>query len=527
MRPNAWRRVTSLCAASLALIAGAHSASAQTATELAGRYRSGRVEAQFDSAGRYRFVIGDTEGLAGAYTISGDTITLEDDRGRVACIGVPGRHRLALGGDTLRFALVADACEGRRNALAQEWLRVRDGEFALVNVAVIDGTGAAPRPGMSVVVREGRIADLFPTGSRALPAGLTATDLSGRFLIPGLIDAHVHLATDPSGPDRRQAVEARLAHALRGGITAVRDMAGDARALADLTRAALVGDIESPAIHYAALLSGPGFFDDPRVQASSRGLTTGSAPWALAVTDTTTLPLAIAAARGAGATGIKLYAEVPPPLIARIVTEAHRQGLKVWSHATLVPAVPMDAVRGGVDVLSHAAQLLWEVQRLPDFRQRMNADYGAVKPDDPKFTALFQEMARRGTALDATLYVFRQREDALAFSAGVVRQAHAAGVPILAGTDAIGAPADGPLPHLHDELELLVTRAGLTPLAALSAATLAPAKALGIDATHGTIAVGKAADFVVVSADPTADIRNTRQIEATYRAGRRYEPAAR
>ncbi|HSJ64680.1 MAG TPA: hypothetical protein VK922_12370 [Gemmatimonadaceae bacterium] len=98
--------------------------------------------------------------------------------GRVACIGVPGRHRLALSGDTLRFALVADACDGRRNALAQPWVRVRDGEFVLVNVAIIDGTGAAPQSGMTVVVREGRIADLFPTGSRALPAGLTATDLS-------------------------------------------------------------------------------------------------------------------------------------------------------------------------------------------------------------------------------------------------------------------------------------------------------------------------------------------------------------
>ena len=512
--------VSGICAATVAC-----AASAQSPSELAGRYRSGRVEAQFDSSGRYRFVIGDVEGLAGAYRISGDTIILEDDRGRVACIGVPGRHRLTVAGDTLRFTLESDACTGRRTALAQPWVRVRDGEFALANVAVIDGTGAPARTGMTLVVRDGRITDLFPSGSRPLPAGVSVTDLSGRYIIPGLIDAHVHLATDPSGSDRRQAVETRLAHALRGGITAVRDMAGDARALADLARAALVGDIPSPAIYYAALMSGPEFFDDPRVQASSRGLTRGTAAWALAVTDTTTLPLAIAAARGTGATGIKLYAEVPPALIAAITAEAHRQGMKVWSHATLVPAVPMDAVTGGVDVLSHAAQFLWQVEQLPDFRQRMSAPYGAVRPDDPKLLALFRAMAARGAALDATLYVVRQREDALAFSAAIVRHAHAAGVAILAGTDAIGAPADGPLPHLHDELELLVTKAGLTPLAAITAATLAPARALGIEATHGTIAIGKVADFVVLSADPAADIRNTRTIETTYRAGKAYPPA--
>jgi len=346
-------------------------------------------------------------------------------------------------------------------------------------------------------------------------------DLTGKFLIPGLIDSHVHLATDPSNTDRRQAVEQRLRHALRGGVTVVRDMAGDARALADLSRAALLGEIESPAIYYSALLSGPDFFDDPRVQSSSRGLTIGSAPWAFAVTDTTNLALAIAAARGTGATGIKLYAEVPAALIPRITAEAHRQGMRVWSHATLVPAIPTDAANGGVDVLSHASLMLWEVETLPDFRQRLNANYATAKPDDPKLAVLFETMAARGTALDATLYVMRSRPEALSFAAGVVRHARAAGVPIIAGTDAIGAPADGPLPHLHDELELLVTEAGLTPLEAITAATLTPAGALGLEASHGSIAVGKTADFVVLGADPSAAIRNTRKIEAVYRGGRR------
>ena len=495
--------------------------------ELSGRFRSGRVQAEFDSTGRYRFVIGDVEGLAGTFTMEGDTLTLRDDRGRVACIGMAGRHRVTLRADTLRFTLIEDACDGRRTAFAQPWVRTAEGEFALTNVTVVDGTGGPGRPGMTLVVRNGKIDALFATGSQPVPPGLTVIDLTGKFVIPGLIDAHVHLATDPSGGDRREAVEARLAHALHGGITAVRDMAGDARALADLSRAALVGDITSPAIYYSALLSGPGFFDDPRVQSSSRGLTpVGSAPWALAVTDSTNLPLAVAAARGTGATAIKLYAEVPPSLVSKIVAEAHRQGMKVWSHATMVPSIPADAVAGGVDVLSHAAHFIWQVDTLPDFRQRINADYSRVEPDDRRLTELFKAMAARGTALDATLYVARQRPEALAFSAQVVRHAQAAGVPILAGTDAIGAPSEGPLPHLHDELELLVTRAGLTPLQAITAATLAPARALGIEKTAGSIAVGKAADLVILGADPSADIRNTRKIEAVYRGGKRFARAA-
>ena len=497
---------------------------AQESSDLEGRFRSGRIQVEFDSAGRYRFTMGDVEGLAGAFTLQGDTLTMRDDRGRVACLGVVGRHRISVSRDTLRFALVEDTCEGRRNALAQPWVRTDEGEFALTNATVIDGTGAEPRQGLTIVVRGGRIEMLFPTGSQPLPPGLTTVDLSGKYVIPGLIDAHVHLATDPSGGDRRESVEARLAHALRGGITAVRDMAGDARALADLSRAALVGDIESPAIYYSALFSGAGFFDDPRVQSSSRGVApVGSAPWAFAVADTTELALAIAAARGTGATGIKLYADVAPALIAKVSAEAHKQGMKVWSHATMVPSVPGDAVAGGVDALSHAAQFIWQVDSLPDFRQRINANYAGVKPDDPKLSALFAAMAGRGTAMDATLWVVRQRAEALVFAAGIVRQANAAGVPILAGTDAIGAPGEGPLPHLHDELELLVTQGGLTPLQAIRAATLAPARVLGIDGERGTIAIGMAADLVILTDDPAADIRATRTIEAVYRNGRRFE----
>lgn len=125
--------------------------------------------------------------------------------------------------------------------------------------------------------------------------------------------------------------------------------------------------------------------------------------------------------------------------------------------------------------------------------------------------------------MDATLWVVRQRAEALVFAAGIVRQANAAGVPILAGTDAIGAPGEGPLPHLHDELELLVTQGGLTPLQAIRAATLAPARVLGIDGERGTIAIGMAADLVILTDDPAADIRATRTIEAVYRNGRRFE----
>src|SRR5204863_7761859 len=107
----------------------------------------------------------------------------------------------------------------------------RASRIALVGVTLFDGTDHPVRPNESVLIQGERIAAIFPAGSRPLPAGATIYRLTGRYLIPGLIDTHVHVATDPSGEDTRARAERRLHGALLGGVTAVRDMAGDARAL--------------------------------------------------------------------------------------------------------------------------------------------------------------------------------------------------------------------------------------------------------------------------------------------------------
>ena len=107
---------------------------------------------------------------------------------------------------------------------------------ALTHATVIDGTGAPARPDQTIVLQRDTIAAIFPTAGSSPPVGADVVDLTGRFIIPGLIDTHVHLATDPSDGDRRPAVERRLRNALHGGVTSVRDMAGDGRALADLSR---------------------------------------------------------------------------------------------------------------------------------------------------------------------------------------------------------------------------------------------------------------------------------------------------
>ncbi|HVD60366.1 MAG TPA: amidohydrolase family protein [Gemmatimonadaceae bacterium] len=419
----------------------------------------------------------------------------------------------------IAFATAIPACaQNTANAKA----------LALTHATVIDGTGAPPRKGMTIVMSGGRITALYPDGSQPLPSNTVERNASGNFVLPGLIDAHTHNATNPSGDDRRPLVEQRLRNALLGGVVAIRDMGGDARALADLQRAAAAGDILSPDIHYSAIIAGPAFFGDPRVLASSVGYAPGAAPFTRAVTDTTDLRQIIAEARGTGASAVKMYAALDSATAARVASEAKRQGLRVWAHLALFPARPSQVVGAGVEVVSHAHLLLWETAKeMPAYVRRAQVDM-SVAPDNPALEKVYALMRSRGTIFEPTLWVYNTPDNAPDTSLAkrrekiaieIVRAAHAAGVRIAAGTDDMGADSAGVLPNIHHEMELLV-RAGLTPMEAIVAATQTNAIATAFDAYHGTIAVGKAADLLVLNADPTTDIRNTTRIAYVIRRGR-------
>jgi imidazolonepropionase-like amidohydrolase len=405
--------------------------------------------------------------------------------------------------------------------------------LVLKGATLIDGSEAPKRLGWTVVIEGDRIADLYPDGRKPIPGNAKVMDLAGRYVIPGLIDAHVHVATDPKGRDANATEQ--LKGALLGGVTSVRDMAGDAIVLRDLARAAEGGSVASPRVYFAAVMGGPTFFEDPRTRAAAHGGTAGDVAWLKSISPETNLESVVSAARATGASGLKLYADLPPSSVAALAKEAHKQGLKVWSHATIFPSRPGDAVSAGVDVLSHAILLYWEgTSDVPDryHARATRAVYDSVEVKGAAISSLFADMKKRGTILDATLFISSRLESAPAGTAGMAdpkravqwmydatRQANALGVAVAAGTDGMmpGSPAE--LPNIHREMELLVTRAGFTPAQAIAAATLVSARAIGIERQVGTITIGKVADLVVLEADPLDDIRNTRQIELVVKRG--------
>jgi imidazolonepropionase-like amidohydrolase len=400
------------------------------------------------------------------------------------------------------------------------------------NASLIDGTSRGLQPGMAVITDGERIVAVMresQVGPGQL-AGAQEVDLAGKFLIPGLIDSHQHLATPP---DRTEA-EARLRRDVYSGITGTRDMADDLRQVADLTRAARVGEIASPDIAYAALMAGRSFFDDPRTQAIAAGAKGGEVPWEQAIDGSTDMKLAAARAKGTYAAAIKIYANLPGSLVTKITGEAHRQGMRVWAHGMVFPATPFEVVDAGVDTVSHTCYLGYQAMaKRPDaYQHRFPVDASLFRQDNPVMARLFADMARKGTVLDATLHVYREVEAAareqhrpplctVVLAGRLTNQAYRSGVAISAGTDG-DTPLGDPLPSLFDELELLHEAAGLPPLAVLRSATITGARAMGEEKQMGSIEAGKLANMVVLARNPLEDVRNFRTIVLTVKRGRKF-----
>jgi imidazolonepropionase-like amidohydrolase len=407
-------------------------------------------------------------------------------------------------------------------------------DAAYVGATVYDGTGAAGRPEMVIVTRAGRIAAIVPASSYRPQKGTEVISVRGKFLIPGLINSHVHLATlaNPS------AAKAFLRRELYSGITAVRDMAGDVRLLGELKREAEFDEIPAPDIYYAAIMAGPAFFVDPRTHQSARGRVAGEVPWMQAITAETDIPLAIAQARGTGATAIKVYADVSAQLLSAITAEAHRQNMLVWAHAAVFPARPSEVADAGVDVMSHACMLGYEVSDpIPAAAMHPPVPVDAKKLELPnaRLDALLLDMKQRGTILDATLYVYFSDDTGVdckyALTAKLASEAYRAGIPLSAGTDDEPGDSKDTYSALTQELLLLVDGAGLTPVDAIRAATTIGARTIGREKDMGSIEVGKMADFVILDKDPLSDIRNIRSVFITVKHGvsykrSRYQPTA-
>jgi imidazolonepropionase-like amidohydrolase len=421
--------------------------------------------------------------------------------------------------------------------------RVSPAALAITHVSVADGTGTALQRDMTVLIRGTHIVAVGPSASTAVPADARVIDGSGRYLIPGLWDMHVHL-TDAG----RMSVPLFPVN----GVTGVRDMGGDLATIdgfrADIALGALLG----PRIYRA----GP--FLDGQKKTSLYRVTLRSPDDARHAVDSL---------KELGVDFIKIHNRVPRDAYFAVLAEARTQGLRVAGHLPRGIS-PSEAALAGQASIEHTESLLEGIHYADSTSQRHTPREDFALLSGSAGDSLFALFKRSGTSIDPTLieyYVFahaRERQvtqdarlkyatpelraywerffpadtlETIAATAGrreylrrfmgMIYAMHNAGVPILAGTD-VGAPYIYPGFSLHDELALLV-EAGVSPADVLKAATSGAASFLGVSDSVGAVQVGKLADLVIIDGNPLEDIRNTQSIRMVIVNGRVIDAAER
>lgn len=417
--------------------------------------------------------------------------------------------------------------------------------LAIVDVTVIDGTGGPVRPHMSVVVRNGRIVAVDSAGRVNVPGDARVVHAGGRFLIPGLWDAHVHLS---------KAGERALELFLANGVTSVRDAGGDAAVVARWRSEIAGGARVGPRIRMA----GPILEDAARVRGMQGRTIEPVARYRAPVADTVDAGRVVDSVARLGADIVKVRTAPSRETFLAIGRAARRAGLPLAAHGDIVPVEDMlaagqrsiehaiypplqrrdsatrarlvrELARAGVAIVPTLVNYYeWLIVPAGDARKLVEDTAGALDPRRRYVSGYlvedWREQAReRGHVRDVLLRWYMRR----AFR-GVLadhREMHRAGVRMLPGTD-VGVALMYPGFSLHDELGYFVDRIGMTPMEALLSATRVSADFAGMADSLGTIAAGQLADLVLLTGDPLADVRNTRRIHAVVARGELLDRAA-
>ncbi|MEW9547363.1 amidohydrolase family protein [Nonomuraea sp. NPDC050783] len=414
---------------------------------------------------------------------------------------------------------------------------------------------------MTVLIKGDRLLAVGRKDAIGVPHGAHVIPLPGKYVIPGLCDMHLHIAP------REDVYPALL---VANGITTVREMNGSP------WHHHLRRSIEG------GRLVGPRWTISSRIVDGAPSLWDGLPQPHLSVTSEKEARQAVRAAKAEGADLVKVYSRLPAGLFRVIAAEARRQGLPFAGHVPdLFDA--REASDLGMRTFEHMYGLFLATARQERelrravARVRLDAPYyndwfrrlhaiewkAAAVHDRDKAARLFEQLARNGTWQTPTITMYRgldtpaearppadqvkylpasegmqmwdyvaaevylrgrtpeetaQRKELFWRRIELVGALKEAGVPVLAGTDTGTAYVAAGF-ALHDELVWL-TKAGFSSMEALQAATVEPARALGVAHERGTLTRGKAADMVVLDANPLTDIRNTRRVNAVVTRGR-------
>lgn len=403
------------------------------------------------------------------------------------------------------------------------------------NVTLIDGTGRDPMTGMSVLVTDGRFADIS-AGDIAKRPGLPVVDGSGKFLMPGIIDSHIHLPGGRTGPGNRQmaidmptALKSVAAY-LYAGVTAFYDSGNNADFIYQMREDERAGHLLSPRIYATVSLIAP-----PEGHGCCAGGTIvndyedGVKKLDALFEKKPDLLKFTRERRGMGPVGRNIPL-LEQGLMNKLVAYAHDNGIRTTVHVSEVE-LAREAMAAGADAFAHTVYLddanLDFAKEIADkgiilstTMTRIEADTSFL--DDPLFVATIPEETRveireseRFNGSPYTGWLSSLRPAIMKN----IKTLYDAGVMLAAGTDR----SLGPFPH--QEMKV-IAESGIPALDVIRMGTLNAAAYIGVENEIGSIEVGKLADMLLLNADPSADIGNTTDIYAVYKGGEWIDRAA-
>lgn len=428
------------------------------------------------------------------------------------------------------------------------FVEVADPVVVLMNVRVVDGTGAAPKDGQVVVVRDGRIAEVAPAHLYDPPADATLLDLSGHTVIPGIVGLHNHTFYTTAAR-RVQLTESAPRMYLGSGVTTIRTT-GSYHPYSELNLRRAIRAGEEPG---------------PRMYITGPYITGATTSYMTGVTTPEDARRVVAYWAEEGVEWMKAYTTIGREELRAAIEEAHARGLKMTGHLCSVSF--REAVELGIDNLEHG--LFTNTDYAPDktvdacpsgFREHILD----LDMEGPEVQATFRAMIDNGVPMTSTLAVYELivpdrppleqrmldmlapevREEYLATRAEIAengadspwprvfRQAQAYEKAFVEAGGLLGAGVDptgigGALPGFGDQrnYELLI-EAGFAPVEAIRIMTLNGATILGDEDEYGSVEPGKRADLVVIDGDPIGNPEEIRNVAIVFRDGVGYDPDA-
>jgi imidazolonepropionase-like amidohydrolase len=415
------------------------------------------------------------------------------------------------------------------------------GAVVLTGARLIDGTGRAPIEHAMLVVANGRVAAVGALSTMKPPAGATTVNVAGKTIVPGFINAHGHLgAGDKKLPLHDQIVQQLRLYA-QYGVTTVQSLGDDG--------------VESVKVHDE---QERGMFDRARLYTAGAAVVGDSvddarqkidkvAAQRIDIVKTRMNRLAFAdGSRTGSPTTFRTAPDMAPDVYRAVIEQAHAHGLRVAAHLFYLDQAKA-LVDAGLDVIAHSVRdqnvdraliasvkqknvgyiptltrdvAVFEFESTPAyFSDPFFLRGAAVYRNDMEIVKdpAFQEKVRMSTEAQLT-------KKALEQGLRNVKLLSEGGVTIAMGTDSGAVVGRWQGYNEHRELELMV-KAGLSPMKSIVAATGGAARVTRLDTLLGTLEPGKWADFLVLNANPLSDIRNTRQIDSVWIAGRQLPPS--